>query len=53
MRSLAFHLLGIAGAFLAGFAVVEFVDGTSSFLASAAETAAGVGVMWLALAALS
>lgn len=53
MRSLAFHFLGIAGAFLAGFAMVEWFDGSSSFFVSAAETVTGVGVMWLALVALS
>jgi hypothetical protein len=53
MRHLMFHALGIAGAFLAGFAILQWYGGASTLSMSAAETATGVGAMWFALAVLS
>lgn len=53
MRHLVFHALGIAGAFLASFAIMQWYGGGTSFATTAAETATGVGAMWFALAVLS
>lgn len=52
MRHLVFHGLGIAGACLASFAIVQWFGGTSTLSMAAAETATGVGAMWFALAVL-
>lgn len=53
MRYLFFHALGIAGAFLASFAIMQWFGGASSLSMTVAETATGVGAMWFALAVLS